>query len=209
MRAALIGVLGGYQSLSDDESCERPVNRLAAVGAAQITQGQRDAATLHDKRVEMGERGKSLDRAAAYAALGVDLLRFKGANVSRARPDVEDQLAAILGWKSKGLKLTVRQCLLVARQAVMEQTIDYCPRCLGAMKVPDHDQKGLQGSQPMKPCPPAPEGCDGTGKRRYSDAERAELLGPGFDAALSEAHEILSRAEDSAVSAGKRLLERW
>lgn len=211
MKGALVGVLSGFQGLGSDDSRERPVDRLGAVGASQITEDQRERARAawEGRNAFQAHRGKSADRGACYSALGVDVVRFKWANVPAAKSDAEGQLAAMLAWPRFNLRLSERECLKVARQALMEHTIDFCPRCRGAKEVPDHSVKDLEGRQPMKSCPSSPEGCGGTGKRHYPDAERIASLGAAFADALFEAHAILTRAEGMAVENAARLLERW
>ena len=60
----------------------------------------------------------------------------------------------------------------------------------------------------MKPCPE----CGGHGKRRYSDAERAESIGGrelNMAGWMSHAIALISEAESEAVRTANKLLERW
>ena len=195
MKMALVGVLGGLQSLAHDDSAhERPVDRLGACAMPA-----RRAAAAIAKQVE---RATSAEREAILCSLGVELMRFKHSNVAAARLDAEDLLALALVWRPK-LELSGRQRARVARWAVHEWAIDLCPACQGAMQVPDHDSP-REGAQPMKPCCE----CASTGKRRYTDEERIEALGAAFDEAMSEAHEFIASAEALAVGRARKMLER-
>jgi hypothetical protein len=190
VKLVFAGVLGGLQGLGSDESRERPVDRLAALGAIQNAQ------------VVQAERTSVL------CALGVRLISFKYANCPTSKADAEDMLCAVLAWTKKknanqwGLKLNAGERTIIAAQALMEYAIDFCPTCKSG-EIPDQSER--EGAQPMKTCP----SCSGTGRRRYSDEERAEAMGRTFAKAMQEAHSILSRAESLAVSQAKQMLERF
>lgn len=193
MKQAFIGVLGGYQSLGDDDSRERPVNRLAALGAAQIA------------------RAEECEQEAIICSLGVDLIRFKFAGVERAEADAQDQLAGILAWPRwwKPYPIPVQRDLdAVATWAVHEWRNDKCPArpegCGGALEVPSA-AKPVDGPQPMMVCPQ----CRGTGVRLWTDVERAQAMGAAFDQAMSRAHAIISLAESLAMRRGRDQVERW
>lgn len=196
MKAAFAGALGGLQNLDHDEVHERPVDRLGAMGFI----GRK----CPDERLgQQVERSINANRTAMLCSLGVDLVRFKFANVAPARLDAEDVLAAALEWKP-WLNLSGRERMRVARWAVQEWAIDLCPKCKGAKVVPGHDMKELEGVQPMVPC----GDCRATGKRRYTDEERVEAMGKAFNAAMDEAHAIIAWAESLAIQRGKKMLER-
>jgi hypothetical protein len=190
MKLAFAGVLGGFQSLSNDDARERPVDRLAALGAAQIA------------------RSKEAERTAALCSLGVDLIRFKFAGIAAARQDAEDQLAVALTWRHKADDLSPREKMKVACWAVQEWAGDLCPPrpegCGGAKEVPDHDLRHLEGAQPMRSCPV----CRGTGMRLWKDEERIEAMGRPFGVAMSEAHALIAWAESLAIQFGKEQCER-
>jgi hypothetical protein len=185
MKEALAAVLAGFQGLGSDESRERPVDRLAALGQIQNSYADTTAANSF------------------LASLGVSLISFKYANRPASKQDAEDQLAIALSWKQWNLRLTGKERDKVARQALMEWAIDFCPTCHGRKEVPEQGQQ--EGPQRMKPC----MSCTSTGKRRYSDHERVEAMGKAFDKAMSVAHGIIGRAEDLSVRAAKDMLERW
>jgi hypothetical protein len=195
VKEAFIGVLTGLQGLGDGIT-ERPVDRLGAMGMAARRVPDQDRAG------NQTARGQHACREATLCALGKDLIAFKGANRASAKADAEDVLAALLASYS-GIGLKGRQRLIVARQAVMEFAIDMCPSCSGARKTPDHE--GVEGTQPTSECLP----CHGTGKRRYSDAERTAAMGRSFDKAMDKAHELIATAEALAVRRAKEMLERW
>lgn len=192
MKQTLAGVLTGLQGLGDDSARERPINRLAAMGLSQI--GANHA---------MAERGESTARMAVLCALGTDLVAFKFANRAASKLDAEDALIAIMAWKTWGSKVERKHRPIIARQALMEWAVDFCPSCQSAGSVPD--RKGLEGTQPMKPC----GDCGGTGKRRYSDSERLAAMGAAHEKGMDIAHRIISWAESLAVRRARELLERW
>lgn len=196
MKGACAAVLAGFQGLGGDDSRERPVDRLAALGVI--------GREIPDER-----NGRQIARAAIalqeahLCSLGVDLIGFKFAHRTTAKKDAEDKLALALAWPQWKLRITSRERDRVAMWTVMEWAVDMCPRCAGASVIPD--QAHREGAQPMKPCPE----CNSTGKRRYSDHERKEALGGVYDKALSVAHGLIGRAEDLAVRGAKTMLERW
>lgn len=189
MKIAFAGVLGGLQSLAHDESREKPIDRLGALAAAQIS------------------RSKDTERTAALCTLGVDLIRFKFARIAAARLDAEDQLAVAMTWRHKADDLSSREQRKVACWAVQEWAGDLCPPrpkgCGGAKEVPDHDLE-REGTQPMRSCPV----CRGTGMRLWTDAERVEAMGHSFAVAMSEAHALIAWAESLAVQRGRDQCER-
>jgi hypothetical protein len=176
-----------------------PVDRLGALGIISRLVPDEDPVTH-----EQIARASHEERMGVLCSLGVRLMSFKYANCATSKADAEDMLWAVLAWKK--LKLSPRQLRRVAVQAVMENAIDICPLCKSAKEIPDHDAPELEGRQPMKCCPPSPIGCGGTGKRRYTDEERAEAMGDTFPRAMSEAHDMLATAEALAVDLGKRIL---
>lgn len=188
MKHALAATLGGFQSLDSDDSCERPVDRLAAAGAIGRQVG----------------RAQEAMRAATLCGLGVDLIAFKFGHRAASGPDAIDQLSAAMHWPQHKLSLKGVQWRRVAAWAVREWSVDICPTCKGAAVVPDHDQKDLEGAQPMKPC----SECHATGKRRYRDSERAKALGGNFDEGLAVAHMLIGWAEGLAIAHAKKMLER-
>jgi hypothetical protein len=192
MKGAIVAALGGFQNLDSDEARERPIDRIAAMGAAQIA------------------RAEECEQEAIICSLGVDLIRFKFAGVERAEADAQDQLAGILAWVRWWKPFPVpgaRDLDVVATWAVHEWRNDKCPQrpkgCGGALEVPAHD--GVDGAQRMQVCPI----CRGTGLRRWSDQERLEGMGQAFDQAMSRAHAIIHYAESLALRRGKEQTERW
>lgn len=192
MKQALAGVLGGFQNLDHDDSRERPVDRLAAAGAAQIA------------------RAQEAEQDALLCSLGVDLIRFKFAGVERAEADAQDQLAGILAWERWWRPFPIpgaRDLDVVATWAVHEWRNDRCPQrprgCGGALEVPTQD--GVDGAQRMMVCPI----CWGVGLRRWTDEERIKAMGQPFDQAMSRAHAVILYAEDLAMRRGREQVERW
>ena len=189
MKEALAKALSGPVSLMEDEWRERPVDRLHALASAQIVRADKAARDSH------------------LSSLGVSMIALKVAN----RPDelgrAIERLTVCLGWIQP--KLTEGMALKVARQAIHEYIVDFCPTCKGTGEIPD--QEGIDGAQRMKPCP----SCGGHGKRRYSNQERiySMEIEPGeyhkLERQLTRAMNFISVAEDEAIRTAKRLLERW
>jgi hypothetical protein len=141
-------------------------------------------------------------RECALSSLGVSLLALKAAN----RPDeysrTLNKLIDCLYWLKPRPSRTV--AMVVARQAIMESVVDHCPTCQGRGEI--FNTEGV-----VKQCVE----CRGSGKRRYSDAERLEALqldGKEFDRAnrqLGEALKFLAMAEAEAIRTAKKLLEKY
>jgi hypothetical protein len=176
----------------EDEFRERPVDRLHAMACAQTATVNRAVRESH------------------LAGLGVSLIALRDSN----RPDeyarAVDRLAKFLHGMVPRANPEMRK--LLATQAIHENVISFCPRCKGTGEIPAQD--GLDGAQRMAPCP-SDTGCGGSGKRRYSDAERMEAMSVNketvnkVNAQLSYAHLVLAQAESEAVRNAIRLLERW
>lgn len=196
MREVLAKALSGPINL-DEQAHERPVDRLHALASSQI------------------ERANANRRGSFLASLGVSLIALRDSN----RPDeyarAIEKLAKFM--EEVRPRTTLQMRLRISRQAVQENIISFCPRCKGAREVPA--SKGIDGAQRMMPCPPPDDpvspGCGGTGKRRYSDAERIEAVGvqpsesANVNAQIAYAHLVLAQAESEAVRMAKKLLERW
>lgn len=194
MREALASVLSGLSSLQEDDYRERPVDRLHALAAAQQAAINKTA------------------RAAHLAGLGVSLIALKVAN----RSDEMERAVSRLTKHMKDCRPRPNEEMRrkIARQAIFEFVLDFCPRCRGAKEVVD--APGIDGAQRMKPCPPESDGgCGGSGKRRYSDSERMESLGAKEDDLLriqrqmSYAMSVVGEAEYEALSGAKKMLEKW
>lgn len=179
MREALAHALSGPVSLQEDEYRERPVDRIHALASAA--------------------------RDSHLSALGLSIIALKAAN----RPDEYarsvDRLAYFLCRMKNRPNAEMR--LRIARQAVMEHIVDFCPTCKGTGEIPAQD--GIDGAQRMKQCPE----CGGHGKRRYSDQERIDALGVKsgreVDRWMAEALGWIAQAEDQAHKSAIRLLEKW
>lgn len=181
MKQSLAVTLAGLQGLgSTDDHRERPVDRLGALALAQ------------------SKRGDEAARESFMCSLGADLIAFKFANRAGSQDDAIDKLSILL----RNLKLKASQRDKVARQAVMEFCISFCLTCRGSKEIPNYADHS--GAQPMKACP----SCDGTGLRRYSDAERTEAMGEAFSKSMEEAHRLLGWAESLAVRLVRERLER-
>ena len=185
MREALAKALSGPINLDEQESRERPVDRLHAMACAS--------------------------RDSHLSSLGVSFIALRAAN----RPDeyarTVSKLEKCLAWGKRRIAQEMRYKL--ARQAVMESIVNACPRCSGTKEVRAED--GLDGAQRMKPCPPSPEGCGGHGLRRYSDDERMASLDVDkhvyrtLERHLADAIGFLNAGEAEAVRLARRLLEKY
>lgn len=189
MRESLARALSGPVSLMEDEWRERPVDRLHALASAQMERANRTAREAH------------------LASLGVSLIALKAANRADELDRAIKRLVACIMWVRPAP--TEKMALKVARQAIQETIIDFCPTCKGTGEVPD--QEGLDGAQRMRVCP----SCGGHGRRRYSNEERISGLQihagelHKVNRYLTEALTFISRAEDEAIRTAARLLERW
>lgn len=185
MKGALAAVLTGLQNLDHDEARERPVDRLTAMALIQCQTGAR-----------------AMDEA-KLASLGVDLVAYKFSHRADSRTAAENLLTEILGWKRhcKGMSEDKRR--RIARWALMEFLIDFCPTCKGAKEVPGTEE--VEGARPMMIC----QSCSGSGRRRYSDEERTEALGEPAAQAMYHAHSIMGHASSLATRRAAEILERW
>ncbi len=193
MKGAFAAALGGFQSLGSDESRERPVDRLAALGASQIARAEHELRQAH------------------LASLGVDLIAFKFGGRKISRADAEDKLALILAWPTwwtgRKVELTPTQIDTVAWWAVTEWADDRCPPrphgCGGALEVPNSAEP-INGTQPMMVCAK----CGGVGKRKWTDRERSLAMGETHPVGMDHAHRIIAFAESFAMRRGMEMLER-
>lgn len=191
-KGAFVAAMGGFVNLDASDNRERPVDRLAALGAAQIA------------------RAEEAEQEAILASLGVDLIRYKFAGVD-CEADAQDQLAGILAWARWWKPYPApeaRDLDVVATWAVHEWRHDKCPSrpdgCGGAGEVPSA-AKPLDGPQPMMACPK----CGGTKLRRWTDEERVQAMARTFDREMSRAHSIISLAESLAMRRAEEQIERW
>lgn len=186
MKEALAAVLTGLQSLNEAPH-ERPVDRLHALAASQLA-------------------AMTAPRQAELCSLGRDLIAFKFANRVESHEPAVSGLANVLKWSTHRLSLKPWDYWPVSRWAIHEWAIDFCAACSGKKEVPAHFEQ-IEGRQPMKPC----QACAGTGKRRYSDQERAEALGnlKALERGLDVAHAMIGEAERQAVRTAQVLLEKW
>lgn len=97
-------------------------------------------------------------------SLGVSLIALKMAGRADLFKRAVIELKDCLRWRIR--KMGQRDRLLVAKVVIDEWVQDGCHMCRGAKHI--FDEGGVK-----RPCMV----CVGTGKHRYSDAERAEALG--------------------------------
>lgn len=174
----------------DEKPHERPVDRLHAIGAVQV-------------RATQGAR-----REALLVPLGRLLFPYIEANCDRWEYDCINGLAEALQWKENRLNLRKEYAFFVAKQALLESRHATCTVCKGITDIPDGitsipDVEKMAGKTewdgpvPLKPCP----ACKGTGKRLWTDPERAEVVGDAarFDKAFSTAHALISEAIGEAL----------
>lgn len=184
MKETLAATLTGLLGLGWDEAHEKPVDRLTALAAMQ------------------NQRAGEAQNAAVLRSLGQDVISFKYANRADTRESAIEKLADQL----KRIRALEQRPVLRARiaaWALQEHVIDMCPRCTGRGEVPQFADQG-DGYQPMLPCDP----CNGTGKRRYSDAERIGATGGKHAEHFERAHEYITRAVHLADETAARMLGR-
>ena len=179
MKASLAGALSGWQGMGSDDSCERPVDRVAAAGAIQIA------------------KAKEAERTADLCGLGVDLVAWKYGGRDTSGRDAIDMLAMILAWPSWKLKTTAKERDVIAWWAATEWKLDGCIPCTGSGIY--INVAGVVGTCPA---------CGGSRRRRYGDDERVEAMGAPYTRAMDVAHRILGWAEGLAVDRARDSLER-
>lgn len=186
-RESLAHALSGPVSLAEDQWRERDVDRLHALAYIQTPQA-------HD--LDKCEWAREM---ANLCELGVDLLRFKGSNVAAAHKPCLEMLVKVLGWKKFRLDLREENRTLVARQALMEFVVDFCPTCSGTGEVKAQD--GIDGAQRMRPC----GSCHGTGIRKYTNDERRSCFVGNtvpyerLERAINIAHGVMGAAAHEAM----------
>lgn len=199
MREALARSLSGLVNLDEDDHSERPVDRIHAIALAQ-TRAVNDA-RFRAILVPLGRLLLPLvdDVSRKYEAEGIKALQLFIAGEKRLR--VREETA----W-------------FIAKQSIEEARSQRCKVCKGVTDVPDGttsipDVERMagktvwEGPVPLKTCP----ACKGTGKRRWTDAERAEVVGEAarFDAAFSFAHGVISMAIHEALRGYVPALKDW
>jgi hypothetical protein len=186
MKLALAVTLGGLQGLgSTQDQRERPVDRLTALARA--------IGPVERRKTEDCARGDHAAMESFLCSLGGDLIAFKFGHRAPSKMEAEVKLSIALGWKPWKLKLKTWQYDRIARCAILEWALDFCPTCGGAKEVRNHAD--VDGAQPMKHC----VDCQGTGLRLYSDHERAEAMGDAYAKAMERAHSLIGGAESLAV----------
>lgn len=185
MRRAIAGVLTGLHGLGWDEAREKPVDRLTALAASQ------------------NKRANEAMEAAFLRSLGQDLIAFRDSLRADMQASAVAKLAEAFHGRREFANLKPQQRTRIAAWAVQERVVDMCPSCSGAQEVPQF--AGEEGYQPMEPC----AACSGTGKRRYTNAERIAAMGQPFAKQMQEAHRIIATAEGMAVEGAVRLLRGW
>ncbi len=144
--------------------------------------------------------------------LGGLLLSVKGANKSRGthyfpgheryKADLKDAIRLLVRIANRHRampKLRMRQWQPLAGMAIAEWLNDSCAVCNGAAQV-----KNEAGTVIIE-C----QACNGSGKHRFTDEDRARVMGERMDKPLSILHGLIGIAERLKVQAVGRLLERW
>lgn len=135
-------------------------------------------------------------REAHLNALGMALIAFKHRNLPEYHARAQSGLADALAWKAKGISKGRRYG--IAGLAISEWVIDQCNQCLGSRIVTDVN--GVQRACLL---------CSGSGKRRYSDEERASILGASggrYNSAVEIAHSVIGLAVRLAYEFGNKML---
>ena len=197
MREALVRVLTSPTNLDEQDYSERPVDRVHAVASAQY---------------------RAIDRArraAILVPLGRLLLPIVDGQSDRFRKEAEEALSLCLSWKEYRLRVHGDISRAVARQAIHEAQNARCPVCKGitdvkdgVCSIPDLERmaghKVWIGPVPLKPCPE----CNGTGKKKFSDEERARVVldAVRYAEALAVAHSIISEATSMVLDQYRNIL---
>lgn len=199
MREALAIAMQGLTGLGESPTHDAsPVDRLHAIAAAQRPETYRECRDA---------RGRSL-----MVVLGRDLIAVLDGDGERWRSRCEIALAEIMQWRQYNLRLKEETARYVARQAMHEAKESRCHVCHGKtdengiFSIPDVDKlqgRTPDGPVPMRPCP----ACDGTGKHRFSDVEREQIIGDAvrFTRAMTVAHGIISQSMYEAMQSYRHL----
>lgn len=167
-------------NLTYDSSHERDWDRLTALCWGEIATDRRSSREAH------------------LNALGVALIAFKHSHKSAYHDRAVEGLETVLAWRTKR-SLTKEDRRDIAKLAIHEWVVDMCPICLGAGSR--QDDAGVD-----RPCVP----CGTSGKRRYSDQERSEMLGRKahrYSSAISIAHGGIALAVHTASEFAERMLK--
>lgn len=138
-------------------------------------------------------------REALLNSLGCDLMAFKFRHVVERLDPATVKLAEVLRWRAKGLSMARRHN--IATLSIREWVIDMCASCLGSRQITDTN--GV-----TRPC----FSCSATGKRRYSDQERSEMLGEPankYASAIGIAHSGIALAVHVASENAREYLRKW
>lgn len=197
MREALVRVLTSPTNLDEQDHAERPIDRLHAVASAQC---------------------RAIDRArraAVLVPLGRLLLPIVDGQSDRFHKEAEEALSLCLSWKEYRLRVHGDISRAVARQAIYEAQNARCKVCRGITDVPNGTcsipdlekmagKKVWTGPVPLKPCP----ACNGTGKRRFTDAERERVVldAVRYAEALAVAHSIISESTSMVLDQYRHIL---
>ena len=148
---------------------------------------------------------RRVSREAHLNALGVSLIAYKHSGQDTYRLRAIDGLQHALRWKAKGL--TTARRLRIAQLTVHEWVSDACEPCTGS-KI-EIDGNGVQ--RPCSACSLMIRGeLFATGKKRYSDRERTDVLGEDakpYAQAIGIAHGLISMAVDGAERAAVEMLK--
>lgn len=184
---------------------EKPVDRLTAMGAAQIGRAKPNPANVAQVR-----RAQRAQRQSRLASLGVDLIALKFARREISRRLAGVALAEMLDedlTRAGREPIAVTRLEAIALWAIVEWAEDACPPrpggCGGAGEVP-YAGRTTDGAQRMMVCPK----CKGTTRRRWEDGERAHAMGAHYEVEMAAAHRLIGDAESLAMHRGIRQLGR-
>lgn len=189
-----------------------------AVGAAQCAHvymmpEDRIAAAAKKLAGGMDLSGEDAALRAAKVSLGKKSMLFRFGSRPKEFPGAVEELVVILRKEKRKdgeprITLNAGTVELVAKCALHELAFDRCGTCMGRGEVEDHDLKGLEGKQPMRPC----QTCHGQKRRPRNEDDRvlllARLQAPEDPAGAAKALRANPRLRDitSAVDCAKGVL---
>lgn len=147
--------------------------------------------------------------------LGRNLILLRGYEEARSKTDLQDRMredreetieliAAIVEHHPDFKGLSERQRMILCRVGMLEWVFDRCRQCHGAKAI-------VRSEGGTITC----QACNGTGKHRYSDLERADNLGTQvhrmihYERALNAVLGACGTAEPLAYGAANEYLEKY
>jgi hypothetical protein len=188
---SVAAALGNHISLQQDFHRFRLVDILAAVGGAM------SRFTIDPRNKAQAVKGNAALHQTHLVSLGTDLIAFKYGKVDRFGPCAVAALALLLNAR---FDHPAKMLHKIAILAIGEWTFESCQSCKGTGWM--FDFNGVE-----RVC----RSCNsGSGRKRYMDTERAEVLEihptklDYYAKAIAQAEQLIALAQTAATDAAKR-----